>query len=296
MIAIIIPYYKSESFENLLKSLIAQTNKNFNVYIGDDASPEDPTSIIEAYKNKLHLTYVRFDKNLGSTSLVKQWERCIALKQDEPWMTILGDDDYYEPTVIATFYKHLQQFENKSNVVRFATKTRFVEDNKLTVSFKHPLWETAPISYYRKFKGKTRSSLSEYFFKSNVCLKYGFTDYPLAWYSDDKAWFDFSENKPIYSINDASVVISVSNQSITGMTNNKMEKFKAQKAFYKSLVSNYNYKLSRDMRLDYLRAFEAVSRRLNVFTLSDKKIVLKQFFTYFAWLTLVKFLKRQIKE
>ena len=71
MIDIIIPFYKIEFFRECLESLADQTNKNFHIYIGDDASPEDPTSIIEEFNNHLNITYKRFDKNIGGTSLVK---------------------------------------------------------------------------------------------------------------------------------------------------------------------------------------------------------------------------------
>lgn len=293
-LAIIIPFYKLSVFEATLQSLANQTNANFNVYIGDDASPEDPKPLIDAYKSTLNITYVRFDSNLGGTSLVKQWERCIALKQDEPWLTILGDDDYYEPTVVSSFYDRLQTVKGKTNVVRFATKTKFLEDNTMTPVFTHPEWEPAIMSYYRKFKGKTRSSLSEHFFTESSYLKYGFTNFPLAWYSDDKAWLDFSDGLPIYTINEAEIVISVSKQSLTGMTSNKVQKLKSQQLFLKSVLNQSNYKLPNHMRFDYVRAFEAVSKTIGQFTYKEKYFVFTQFLVHFRWWSLVKFIKRTI--
>ena len=47
MLAIIIPYYKLTFFEDTLESLANQTDKLFKVYIGDDASPENPTDLLE---------------------------------------------------------------------------------------------------------------------------------------------------------------------------------------------------------------------------------------------------------
>tara|TARA_B110000240_G_scaffold195891_1_gene246534 strand:+ start:1600 stop:2013 length:414 start_codon:yes stop_codon:yes gene_type:complete len=76
-LAIVIPYYKITFFEETIASLANQTNKNFKVYIGNDASPECPEALIEQYKDKFNFIYKKFETNLGSTSLVKQWERCI---------------------------------------------------------------------------------------------------------------------------------------------------------------------------------------------------------------------------
>ena len=47
MLAIVIPYYKIAFFEETLKSLANQTNKQFIVYIGDDASKDDPTFLLK---------------------------------------------------------------------------------------------------------------------------------------------------------------------------------------------------------------------------------------------------------
>ena len=60
------------------------------------------------------------------------------------------------------------------------------------------------------YKHLTRSSLSEYIFSRSMYNKYGFYDYPLAWNSDDRAWLDFSDNKPIYSINESIVFFRLS--------------------------------------------------------------------------------------
>ena len=91
MLAIVIPYYKLTFFEATLQSLADQTDKRFMVYIGDDASLESPDDLLEKYQQKFDFEYYRFEENLGGTSLVKQWERCIAMTKDEEWVMILGD-------------------------------------------------------------------------------------------------------------------------------------------------------------------------------------------------------------
>ena len=40
-LAIIIPGFKINFLETLFQSLVKQTDKRFNVYVGDDASPHD---------------------------------------------------------------------------------------------------------------------------------------------------------------------------------------------------------------------------------------------------------------
>ena len=83
MLAIVIPYFKINFFEKTLASLAQQTDKRFHVYIGDDASPNAPDELLKKYEGQFNYTYKRFNDNLGGISLVKQWERCIAVNRQQ---------------------------------------------------------------------------------------------------------------------------------------------------------------------------------------------------------------------
>ena len=123
MLAIIIPYFKITFFEATLQSLAAQTCQDFKVYIGDDASPEDPSMLLEKYKGIFDFVYHRFETNLGGISLTQQWERCIALSKEEDWVMILGDDDVLGKNVVEEFQKKKDSITQEGiNVVRFATQ------------------------------------------------------------------------------------------------------------------------------------------------------------------------------
>lgn len=240
MLAIIVPYYKLPFFETTLSSLANQTDKRFKVYIGDDASPEDPRPLLEGFKGQFEFSYHRFDANLGQQSLTKHWERCIALSKSEPWLMVLGDDDILDEKVVEAFYENHNDLEHKTHVIRFASKTLFETTKTQSEIYQHPVWEDAYTSFYRRLKKQTRSSLSEYIFSRSSYETFGFTDYPLGSHADDRAWLDFSDGLPIYTINDAVVSIRVSNLNITGRTDNIEDKQKAQLLFYDFLV---RYKL-----------------------------------------------------
>ena len=91
-LAIIIPAYKACFFREVLDSIVRQSNRDFTVYIGDDASPDDLESIVSDYKDKLDIFYFRFEQNWGGRDLVAHWERCIELS-DEPLVWLFSDDD-----------------------------------------------------------------------------------------------------------------------------------------------------------------------------------------------------------
>lgn len=252
MLAIIIPYYKLAFFEATLQSLANQTNKQFKVYIGDDASPEDCSILLKKFEGSFDFNYHRFETNLGGTSLSKQWERCIAMSSNEEWMMILGDDDWLSDNVVEEFYKNLNSIKNKYNVVRFATKLFFSNKKEYSNLYNHPVEEKYAVTYLKKLKGTTRSSLSENIFKRKMYEKHGFHNYPLAWNSDDRAWFDFSESKPIFTINEAQVFVSVSEESISGMDNNLEIKNTSQALFYSYLLWSFKLNFAQKVEISYL--------------------------------------------
>ena len=182
-LAIVIPYFKIDFFKETLDSLVSQTNTQFNVYIGNDASPDNPEELINGYEDKLNIIYQNFSENLGSKSLVKQWERCIEMVGSEKWLMILGDDDVLENNVIAGFYSEVEG-NVQTKVFRFSTQVIDENSRKISSVFQHPKKENGLDFLERKLTNQTRSSLSEYIFNKEELFKTVIKDLPLAWFSD----------------------------------------------------------------------------------------------------------------
>ena len=71
MLAIVIPYYKRTFFEETLQCLVNHTNQRFKVYIGDDASPENPSELLKKQKGRFDFVYLSFEQNIGGKSLTQ---------------------------------------------------------------------------------------------------------------------------------------------------------------------------------------------------------------------------------
>lgn len=238
MLAIVIPYYKLTFFEATLQSLANQMDRRFKVYIGDDASPENPLALLENYKDKFDFQYHRFEENLGGTSLVKQWERCIAMAGDEDWMMILGDDDKISNNFVEAFYKNLEVVEkNKISVIRYASIKINEYDTEFSESYTHPKIEKSIDFLFRKLSGGTRSSLSEFIFRKNMLLTIQIKDFPLAWHSDILAILEFSNFGLIYSINESIVFVRSSGINISSRVDNLILKNIATFKFYHYLLN-----------------------------------------------------------
>jgi glycosyltransferase involved in cell wall biosynthesis len=293
MISIIIPFYKFTFFEETLQSLVNQTDKRFKVYIGDDASPESPAALLEKYNGQLDLIYQRFETNLGGISLVQQWDRCIALSADEEWLMILGDDDKLSPNSIEEFYKNQEEIKKSNcNVVRFATIEIDGNSQIISKKYTHPKFEKATDSFYRKFKHLTRSSLSEYIFSRKVYNKFGFFNYPLAWNSDDRAWLDFSDDKPIFSINESIVYFRLSMFNISGKADNKYLKNLSQISFYRFIIVNKFEFYTKHQKINFLRRYESQIRNISRLRYREWGYLFFYFLKYFDFKEFKKFIKR----
>jgi glycosyltransferase involved in cell wall biosynthesis len=293
MLAIVIPYYKITFFEKTLDSLANQTDKRFNVYIGDDASVADPTDLLEKFKEKFDFNYYKFEENFGSKSLVKQWDRCLAMTEQEEWIMLLCDDDTLSENCIADFYKRLPKINAADcNVVRFATVIKNMKPQKKSGVYEHPELEKATDFMYRRMTNSTRSSLSEYIFRKKMYLRYGFFDYRLAWHADDRAWLEFSEFKYIYSINSAQVCFRLSEENISRSDFMINEKNQATLAFYNFLFFRHIYKFKRFQRKELLLVYEQFIYKINQVNVSFFVRVFVMLLINFYFILSLKFTRR----
>lgn len=292
MLAIVIPYYKFTFFEATLQSLADQTDKRFKVYIGDDASDENPSNLLEKYKCKISFLYHRFETNMGGTSLAQQWERCIDLSGDEEWIMILGDDDYISVNYIAEFYKYIAEIEKLDiNVIRFATRVHEC-NGELSGIYKHPKIENSTDFFYRKFFMKSMGSLSEQVFKRKAYLKHRFRNFPLGWGSDDFAWLDFTEFGKTYAINDATAFFRISAENISRSNYKEDIKKDTKLLHFTIIVENYLKKFKKEQRLPLLLYYEQLIYNSNKNSFYFWIIMCKLFFMEAEIVQIIKFSRR----
>lgn len=64
----LLPAYKAKYLGLAIKSILAQTYRDFKLVIVDDASPEDLKSIVDTFSDR-RVTYLRNKVNLGGRNL-----------------------------------------------------------------------------------------------------------------------------------------------------------------------------------------------------------------------------------
>jgi len=215
-LAIIIPAYKATFLPAALDSIAAQTCKDFTLYVGDDYSPEPIGHIIEQYKEKINLVYQRFDTNLGGKDLVAQWERCIAMSKEEPYIWLFSDDDVMEPNCVELLLQQIENTKGTYELYHFDSY-RIDENGKFELLRKpYPSIITSYDYYKGKMMGKYDSYVVENVFSRRIYEQSGgFKNFDLAWGSDVATWCIFSNDKGMCSVPGALIGWRRSSQNIT---------------------------------------------------------------------------------
>jgi glycosyltransferase involved in cell wall biosynthesis len=199
-LAIVIPAYKIKFLRESLQSIAGQTNQNFQLYIGDDCSPEPVADIVREFSERLPLKYHRFDRNLGGISLVQHWERCIRLS-NEPWVWIFSDDDLMDEACVAAFYAELKTTHENHDLYRFNTVWVNGEGVKIKESPLHPQEERGSDFFRARMRDTRNSTLQEQIFSRSAWERIGgIPDFPLAWNSDDAFVAELGVRRPIRTI------------------------------------------------------------------------------------------------
>ncbi len=210
-----IPAYKPEFFRAALESVVAQTDRRFRVYIGDDGGPPEIERICtDLSTSGVEIVYRRFDENLGRRSLTAHWNRCVALSS-EPWVWLFSDDDVMAPDCVASIHEELAKGA-AGDVLRFDTDVIDGQGKTLAENEPHPALETGVDFIYARLRGERNSYVVEYVFRRDAFDRVGgFPDYPVAWCSDDVAWYSFAGGLPIRTLSKGRVQWRASGLNIT---------------------------------------------------------------------------------
>ena len=170
-LAIVIPAYKKQFLGDALLSVSKQSDNDFTVYIGDDASPENLFETVNGFTNKLNIVYKKFENNLGSINLTLQWERCINLVKDKEWIWLFSDDDLMDIDCVKNFKKTLLSTKSGFDLYRFNTKVIDTQGNIIQENPPHPPIESSIKLALARLEGKRGLYAIEYIFSKQTLPK-----------------------------------------------------------------------------------------------------------------------------
>ena len=224
-LAILIPAYKSDYFEQTLSSIAAQTDRRFNVYIGNDCGDKNIESIVVKYKNTLNITYRYFENNLGRKNLIAHWDRVVQMMQNEQYFMFFSDDDFMDPTCVESFYNALKSTD-ALNVYHFNIRIVDYKGNIIATPNPFPNVISAERFFYDVLmRHRSEARMPEFIFrKNNFMTNGGFVEFPMAMRSDNATVMLNSRIGGIQTIQGAYVYWRQSNKSISSIINQSREK------------------------------------------------------------------------
>lgn len=258
ILAVVIPFYKITYFENLLQALAVQTDSRFRVYVGDDQSPTPPVDLLQKFEDRLDITYIRFDQQMGGTSLVRQWNRCLELARDEDWIWMLPDDDLPSENFVEEFYRALDASHdtpNRPSVYRAPICIIDANGNVTQEAAPDPEFEDNLQFYLRLLRGQTMSTLGDNVFCARRLRDAGgFVEFPKGWGSDHATVLQVAQGHGIRTIAPAKFYFRMSGLNISSNRSDGAQKLKARLEFAAWLKKNENL-FPRDPGEEFFRLF-----------------------------------------
>jgi glycosyltransferase involved in cell wall biosynthesis len=225
-IAIVIPAYKADFLGEALESICAQTCQDFQLYVGDDCSPESLSKVVDRYASRRQLHYVRFNENFGRKSLVRQWERCIALSH-EPWIWLFSDDDVLERDCVSALLAKIEEVREECDVLRFDTVFIDAEGTINALNPIHPDWEGWMQFVYFWLRDLRSSTMPNLVFSRKAFEETGgFVEFPLAWGSDVATLIRLATRRGIFAVRGPKVLFRKSGRNISSRQGGDLFKMK----------------------------------------------------------------------
>ena len=239
----VLPAYKSQCLKESIDSILAQSYKDFELIIVDDASPDDIGGVVSLYDDA-RIRYYRNEKNIGGTNLVAQWNHSIEYANGD-WIILATDDDIYENAFLETADKLLSKYPDVD-----IFRGRIIVTNSSHESISHAeqcLPELTCIEefYYSIFHGLL-GGIAEYVFRKSALEAIGgFIDFPMAVGSDNATALLMAKNGIVCS-GDFLVRFRYSGTNISSEGNYLIEKAAAVMMYYAYYFENILPLLSDD--------------------------------------------------
>jgi glycosyltransferase involved in cell wall biosynthesis len=227
-IAVVVPAWKPDFLREALSSIEAQSGMPFDVYIFDDAAPPAVGDICRDFPK---FRYFRFEKNMGSTSLVAHWNRCLHHISNE-WVWLFSDDDVMCPGSMQAVQEAIQSNPDKG-LFQLSVKMTSTDLTQTMWASNPPEFESARSFLQARFQGLRLSCLPDHVFSWHRLrqMNNGFIEFPLGWNSDDATWVTIAGPDGIVGVPVGQVLWRQSSLNISADTGHRWIKLAADLKF-----------------------------------------------------------------
>ena len=235
--SVTVPAYKAQFLAECIDSILAQTYKNFELIIVNDASPQDLDSIVSKYDDP-RIRYYKNKVGFGAEHVVGNWNKCLEYATGD-YIICMGDDDKLLPNCLEEYVKLIEKYPGLG---LYHSMTLMINENSEVIGIQEPrpIWESAYSMIYWRFRGR-QQYIGDWLFKMELLKERGgFYYLPFAWGSDDLSAIIAAKEVGVANTNRPGFLYRINSQTITNNTSNvnrKLECCKKVFQFYKDFLS-----------------------------------------------------------
>lgn len=153
--SITIPAFKQKYLYEAIESCLAQTYKDFELIIVDDASPEDLKSVVDRFQDS-RIRYYRNEKNCGALHVVDNWNICLGYAKGD-YVICMGDDDCLLPSCLEEYSKLIDKYPDLDI---YHGMTEIIDENGNVTNMQEARPEREGM--YSMISGRLRNSRLQY--------------------------------------------------------------------------------------------------------------------------------------
>lgn len=234
--SITIPAYKRAYLKEAIDSCLAQTYKDFELIIVNDASPEDLDSIVLAYEDK-RIRYYKNEKNCGAINVVNNWNKCLDYAKGD-YIICMGDDDLLLPCCLEEYVKLMEKYPRLGV---YHAWTEIIDENGrfFQMTDARPEYESVYSLIWHRWRSRLQYIGDFLFDTQSLKDNGGFYNLPLAWGSDDITAFTAAITHGIANTQCLCFCYRNNRQTITKTSSVefKLEAVNKEMSWYKSFLN-----------------------------------------------------------
>ena len=194
-VSFILPAYKRRFLEQAIASILAQTYRDFELVVVDDASPENLKEVIDGIHDD-RLSYHRNQENIGGKDLAAAWNHALEFATGE-WGVLASDDDIYHPEYLQEMIALSEKYPAMDV---FHCRSGNIDADGKMIGYGDSHAEYESCIEYLYFRGVKRyyQIAPDFMFRIRTLRKIGgFISFPVGFFSDDATWFALSKEHGI---------------------------------------------------------------------------------------------------
>lgn len=216
LVSIAIPAYKVTYLQEAIDSALQQDYAHIELIIVNDNSPYNLDEIVKHYSDK-RIRYYKNEKNLGKTSIVHNWNKCLSFAKGE-FFVLLCDDDILKPNFVSELIKLADKYPSCN--VFHARKINLYENGNQIESPIWPEYEDAESFLRNRLAKKRHHTITEFLYRTKYIQQFKYIAFPKGFYSDNASIINFTRKGGIASSSQCLAFFRFSNEHISTIANN----------------------------------------------------------------------------